>query len=52
MDGACSTRGEMRNAYKILVGKPDGKGPLEIRRCIWEDNIRMDVKEIGCEGVN
>jgi hypothetical protein len=43
--------GEMRNAYKILAGKPEGKGPRGKRRCRWEDNIRMDIGEMGWEGV-
>jgi hypothetical protein len=43
---------EMRNAYKILVGKPEGKRPCGGPRYIWEDNIRMDLREIGWEGVD
>jgi len=39
--------GEMRNAYEISVGKPEGKRPLGRSRCRWEDNIRMDLREIG-----
>jgi len=39
--------GEMRNAYKILVGKPEGKSPLGILRRRWEDNTRMDLREMG-----
>jgi len=35
------------NAYKILVGKPEGKGPCRRPRRRWEDNIRMDLREIG-----
>jgi hypothetical protein len=42
----------MRNAYRILVGKPEGKRPRWRHRCSWEDNIRMDLKEIGWEGVD
>jgi hypothetical protein len=42
-----SMHGEMRNAYKILVGKSEGKGPLRRPRCRWEDNIKMNCKEIG-----
>jgi hypothetical protein len=38
--------GKMRNAYNILVGKPEGQRPLGRHRCIWEDNIRMDLREI------
>jgi hypothetical protein len=41
----------MRNAYKILVGKPEGKRPLGILRRGWEDTIKMDVRKIGVEGV-
>jgi hypothetical protein len=37
----------MRNAYKILVGKPDGKRPLGRLRRRWKDNIRMDFKRTG-----
>jgi hypothetical protein len=47
MGGACSAYGEMRNAYKIFVGKPDGKIPLGRHRRRWEDNIKMDLREIG-----
>jgi hypothetical protein len=39
--------GKMRNEYKILVGKIEGKGPLERPPCRWEDNIRMDLRETG-----
>jgi hypothetical protein len=42
----------MRNAFRILVGIPEGKRPLGRPRCIWEDNIRMDLREIGWEGVD
>jgi hypothetical protein len=39
--------GEKRSAYRILVGKPDGKRPLGRRRRRWEDNIKKDLREIG-----
>jgi hypothetical protein len=39
--------GEMINAYKILVGRPEGKRPLGRPRRRWEDNIKMDLREIG-----
>jgi hypothetical protein len=39
--------GEKRNAYRLLVGKPEGKRPLGIPRCRWVDNIRMDLGEVG-----
>jgi hypothetical protein len=47
MGGACSTNGEKRNAYRLLVGKPEGKRPLgrPRRKCV--DNIRMDLLEFG-----
>jgi hypothetical protein len=38
---------EMRNVYKILVGKPEGKRPLGGHGCKWEDNIRIDLRKIG-----
>ena len=38
---------ESRSTFKILTGKPTGKRPLERPRRRWEDNIRMDLKEIG-----
>jgi hypothetical protein len=48
---ACSTNGEMRNAYRILVGKPEGKRLLGRPRRKWKDNIKMDVREIGRGGM-
>jgi hypothetical protein len=42
----------MRNAYTILVGKPEGKRPLGRLRRRWEDSIRMDLKEISWEVVD
>jgi hypothetical protein len=41
-----------RNAYRILVGKPEGKRPLGRPRCKWEDNIRMDLRERGWCGMD
>jgi hypothetical protein len=41
----------MRNLYKFLVGKPERKRPLGRPRHRWEDNIRMDLKEIEWKGV-
>jgi hypothetical protein len=48
-EGHVACMGEMRNAYSILVGKPAGKRPLGKPRHRWEDNIRMDLGEIGWE---
>jgi hypothetical protein len=39
--------GEVRGAYSILVGRPVGRRPLGRPRCRWEDNIKMDLREIG-----
>jgi hypothetical protein len=44
--------GEKRNAYRILVGKPECKRPLGRPRCRWLDNIKMDLREIGSDGVD
>jgi hypothetical protein len=44
--------GEERKMYKVLVGKPEGKRPLERPRHRWEDGIRMDLREIGLGGVD
>jgi hypothetical protein len=47
MGGACSTNGEKRNAYRLLVGKPEGNRPIGRPRLRWMDNIRMDLGEVG-----
>jgi hypothetical protein len=43
--------GENRNAYRILVGMPEGKRPLGRPRRRWVDNIKMDLREIGWEWI-
>jgi hypothetical protein len=43
----CSTNGEKRNVYTILVRKPEGKRPLGRLRSRWVDNIKMDLREVG-----
>jgi hypothetical protein len=43
---------EERKAYKVLVGKPEGKRPLGRPRLRWEDGIRVDLREIGLGGVD
>ena len=47
MGGACSTYGEGRGVYRVLVGRPEGKRPLGRPRRRWEDNIKMDLQEVG-----
>jgi hypothetical protein len=51
MDGACSTHGRDENAYKVMFRKPEGKRPLAKPRRRWEDNIGMEHREVGWEGV-
>jgi hypothetical protein len=50
--GHVAHMGEERKAYKVLVGKPEGKRPLGRLRRRWEDGIRMDFREIGWRGVD
>jgi hypothetical protein len=44
--------GEGRAVYRVLVWRPEGKRPLERPRCRWEDNIKMDLTEIGIDEAN
>jgi hypothetical protein len=44
--------GEKRNAYRLLVGKPEGKRPLGRPKCRWVDNTKMYLLEIGWGGVD
>jgi hypothetical protein len=46
MGGSCSTNGQERNAYRLLVRKPVGKRPLGRPRRRWVDNIRMELGEV------
>jgi len=50
--GHVANMGEMRNAYKILVGKLERCRPLGRPRRKWEENIRIGLREIGWEGVD
>jgi len=49
---ACSTYGEGRGVYRDLVGKPEEKIPLGRPRRRWDDNIKMDLQEVGCGGMD
>ena len=44
--------GEGRGVYRVLVWKPEGKRPLGRPRHRWEDNINMDLQEVGCGGMD
>jgi hypothetical protein len=44
--------GERRGAYRALVGKPEGRRPLGRPRRRWEDNIKMDLGEVGWRGMD
>jgi hypothetical protein len=50
--GHVARMGEVRGAYSILVGRPEGRRPLERPRRRWKDNIKMDLREIGCGDVD
>jgi transposase len=44
--------GEGRGVYRVLVGRPEGKRPVGRPRRRWEDNIKMDLREMGIDGAN
>jgi hypothetical protein len=44
--------GERRGAYRALVGKPEGRRTVGRPRRRWKDNIKMDLREIGCRGMD
>jgi hypothetical protein len=44
--------GKEKGVYRVFVGKPEGKRPLGRPRHRWDDNISMDVHEVGCEGMD
>jgi hypothetical protein len=50
--GHVACLGERRGVYRVLVGKPQGKGPLGKSRRRWKDNIKMDLQEVGCGGMD
>jgi hypothetical protein len=51
MGRACGTNGGKRNAYRILVGKPERKRPLGRPRRRWVNNMKMDLREIRWDGM-
>ena len=52
MGAACSAYGGGERRVQGLVGKPGGKRPLGRPRRRWEDNIKMDLQEVGCGGMD
>jgi len=50
--GHAAGMGERSGIYRVLVGKPEGKRPLGRPRRRWEDNIKMDLQEVGCGGMD
>ena len=50
--GHVARMGERRGVYRCLVGTPEGKRPLGRPRRRWEDNIKMDLQEMGCGGMD
>jgi len=52
MGEACSAYGREERLYRMLVGKPEGKRPLGRPRYRWEDNIKLDLQEVGYGGID
>ena len=50
--GHVARMGEMRGVYRVSVGKPEGKRPIGRPRRRWEDNMKMDLQEVGCVGMD
>jgi hypothetical protein len=50
--GQVARMGEGGGVYRVFVGRPEGKRPLERPRRRWEDNIKMDLREIGIDGTS
>jgi hypothetical protein len=48
--GTCGTHGDGRGVYRVLVERPEGKRPLGKPKRRWEDNIKIDLREIGIDG--
>ena len=52
MAGHVARMGERRGVYRVLVGKPERKRPLGKPRRRWKNNIKMDLQEVGCGGMD
>jgi len=52
MDGVLAHMGVRRGAYRVVVGKPDGKSTVGGPRHRWEDNSELDLQEVGWGGIN
>ena len=52
MGGHVARMGESRGVYRVLLGKPERKRPLVRPRRRWEDNTKLDLEEVGCEGLD
>ena len=50
--GHVARMGESKGVFRVLVGKPEGKRPLGRPRLRWEDNIKIDLQEVGCGGMD
>ena len=50
--GHVARMGEGRGVHRVLVGKPEGKRPMGRPRRSWENNIKMDLQEVGCRGMD
>jgi hypothetical protein len=52
MGGTFSSDGGGESEYRVLIGKPEGKRPLGKPRRKWDNNIKMDLQEVGCVGMD
>ena len=52
MGEACSAHGEGKGVYRVMVEETEGKRPLGRPRRRWGDNIKMDLQEVGCGGMD
>jgi hypothetical protein len=50
--GHVAHKKEGRGMYRVLVGKPEGKRPLQRPKYGWEDNIKIDLQDVGCRSMD